>query len=824
DGIEGGGGADLVIGDSLSLDLLPPVQAGLPAWLLYTPADLQPAAGTGDLTVCVEQAPIRSGAVDVNGDRVIDAADVGLIDGYPLVAGLVDIDRDGAIDTEDNGPLGDAVVRSGVIELTDGTDTGILDALLWQGADPQGSGEGDCLAGGPGMDELFGLSGGDIVLGGPDIDFIDGGEGDDLLRGGTEDDQMFGGDGDDTMFGDSGDDDMEGGNGNDLMYGNADNDYMLGNADTDTMFGNDGTDILIGGHDVSGGLDAGDLMDGGTGDDLMAGDNARVVGGELVLLDSDPLPGPVPGTFGNDLMTGGPDDDEMNGGPGDDEMWGDGRLSNGVVVCVEGAEADGRDTVDGWLGDDAIRGCGADDILIGGLGDDTIGGDAGEDVAIGGAGSVEPLDGPGDGRIVVLEEIGGIDTVIDTSTTPTGRPDLVDELIDADLLLGAGSFTSGVAGETRTYAIGLLHDGNDEIDGGAGTDLVVGQGGSDTLLTGGVGADIVVGDRITNALVTGTGIPAAVSTLRLFDPSGASDVVVPAGGLLVAPGLWVDPLAMERGPIGEAMEPHGAGFIGSTLPLAGGGEDAALVAIIPGLLHGDAEFYPSDVVSDDDGDNLLVGDDLDIRTVLAPEVGVLDAPTDALTLEVYALLHGLDDLEKAEDVRRHQVDAEPVATHDVVVSSDFVSGGPGADTLVGGTMTMVHAYDPFAVVGGAEAFPAAGDLVEVLRRTQRVIVDLSFVVHEAQADVVADIPRGGRGGPTMPDNHAVFIDNDHLAGLDGPDALHGDSSQVYLAPVDRPITEVVRGTDVAAVAVRAIDLALEDELDDHLAADHVSYG
>jgi Ca2+-binding RTX toxin-like protein len=105
-----------------------------------------------------------------------------------------------------------------------------------------------------------------------------------------------------------------------------------------------------------------------------------------------------------------------------------------------------------------------------------------------------------------------------------------------------------------------------------------------------------------------------------------------------------------------------------------------------------------------------------------------------------------------------------------------------------------------------------------------VIVDLSFVVHEAQADVVADIPRGGRGGPTMPDNHAVFIDNDHLAGLDGPDALHGDSSQVYLAPVDRPITEVVRGTDIAAVAVRAIDLALEDELDDHLAADHVSYG
>ena len=140
-------------------------------------------------------------------------------------------------------------------------------------------------------------------------------------------------------------------------------DIVIAGQGSDTVFGGGADDDLIGGHNVAGGHDAGDDLDGGSGHDVIAGDNAAVLrtgspvsdqfrtlagqamydsaGVPLVTPDARANPAgvrerfirpldhsdsPAPGTWGNDYIAGGTEDDRIFGQLGDDVIQGDGSI------------------------------------------------------------------------------------------------------------------------------------------------------------------------------------------------------------------------------------------------------------------------------------------------------------------------------------------------------------------------------------------------------------------------------------------------------------------------------------------------------------------
>lgn len=71
------------------------------------------------------------------------------------------------------------------------------------------------LAGGAGVDSIYGLGGNDTLRGSDGDDLLDGGTGNDRLFAGTGADRLYGGDGSDLLRGDAGRDEMWGGSGAD---------------------------------------------------------------------------------------------------------------------------------------------------------------------------------------------------------------------------------------------------------------------------------------------------------------------------------------------------------------------------------------------------------------------------------------------------------------------------------------------------------------------------------------------------------------------------------------------------------------------------------
>ena len=154
-------------------------------------------------------------------------------------------------------------------------------------------------------------------------DSIFGNAGNDRLSGGEGNDTLLGGDGDDILFGDNGDDVLKGGPGNDamqsgpgfgadLLLGGDGNDFMVGGDDGVEYFAGPGNDFVVDGSQraeaIVGGegddwIDAGDGHDGG-----MFGDDPNVfdlVAGLNV-------------TGGDDVIDGGPGQDNAFGHGGDD--------------------------------------------------------------------------------------------------------------------------------------------------------------------------------------------------------------------------------------------------------------------------------------------------------------------------------------------------------------------------------------------------------------------------------------------------------------------------------------------------------------------------
>ncbi|MCX6399965.1 MAG: calcium-binding protein [Propionibacteriales bacterium] len=483
------------------------------------------------------------------------------------------------------------------------------------GAD-QGYGEagGDQVYGNNGADALYGGAGTDRAQGNNGDDWIDGGAESDVLIGGTSAagkddgaDTLLGASGDDVLVGDNaqtdlllsapyptdlassnaalggndylvGGDDKDrnhGGLGDDTVYGGTSDDYAEGNPGTDRISGEAGDDDLVGGSsELATGLftgsepghaDANDFIDGGTGQDVIAGDNARVA--------RDGTPHPV--TVGRGLttlrrvdladeagaQTGVAGGDTIEGGDGADVAFG--QRGNDDVSLDDGA-----DYGEGGPGVDTVRGGAGDDDVVGGSftpasgvvpsaigqadGGDTLTGNAGQDVLLGDNASLTrpvallpgltPLT---TNRVVAQRAIAPYD-LGDAPTNGTSGADTMSGGPDNDLLLGQGGNDRADGGTEADYVEGgqdsdlVLGDaGHDDLAGGSSASTstngagAIGQPDGADNVYGGTGDDLVLGDnglltrvtsggdwRIIRANVAQTGVVQG-RNIAQFDLNGA---------------------------------------------------------------------------------------------------------------------------------------------------------------------------------------------------------------------------------------------------------------------------------------------------------------
>ena len=337
----------------------------------------------------------------------------------------------------------------------------------------------------PDIVHLIGSDEDDILAGDIRANTLRGGDGDDKLYGGpggdsSNNDELYGEDGDDMLFGGRGADELYGGNDNDILRGGPDNDDLYGGEGDDELYGGDGNDLLEGGieDDVLRGEAGNDDLDGGTGDDTLEGGsgNDDLIGGE-----------------DNDTLLGGPNNDGLDGGEGDDILDG----------------GTGDDDLAGGFGEDVFRfrpGDGDDEIEDFAPGEDridlraftNISGLDDNDIELFRVGSSTRIELPRDGELT-LRDVSPDDLSEDDFIfrgDDDGDDDDRDDDDDDDD--NGGTTVPGDPDPGRVH--GTPRD--DNLNGGAGNDVLYGARGDDTLTggadvdsyEGGPGDDIIVVD------------------------------------------------------------------------------------------------------------------------------------------------------------------------------------------------------------------------------------------------------------------------------------------------------------------------------------------
>ena len=160
--------------------------------------------------------------------------------------------KDDRYSVSDNFSL--TIVNQVVDDTTEQQGSGGDDAVAGgTGQDTVRGGNGDDVVSGDlGNDRLFGDLGNDKLLGREGSDRLNGGDGNDEIDGGAGRDKLSGGEGNDTLFGREGKDRLSGNSGDDYLNGGTENDYLQGGEGNDTLYGGSGSDKLRGneGNDI----------------------------------------------------------------------------------------------------------------------------------------------------------------------------------------------------------------------------------------------------------------------------------------------------------------------------------------------------------------------------------------------------------------------------------------------------------------------------------------------------------------------------------------------------------------------------------------------
>ena len=277
------------------------------------------------------------------------------------------------------------------------------------------------------------------------------------------------------------------------VYGEGGNDYIAGSQRVDWISGGVG-------HDFVSGNRGDDQISGGTGNDWLQGDAGNDV---------------ITGNTGNDRLLGGAGGDVLSGGAGNDRLWGDAGGA-GYFRDESGSAWDGETeilTTTSALSyfADATLGEGGGDVLQGGAGNDSLYGGEGVDFLYGEA-DHDRLEGEaGDDWL-----FGGSGRDVLWGDKDPHLSDAINEL-DPD----------GIP--FRLHADGADVAGNDHLDGGRETDVLLGGGGDDTYYFGfGDGVDVIRDKSGVDSIRLGDGI--GVADVRFSHSSGDLIIDLSSGG------------------------------------------------------------------------------------------------------------------------------------------------------------------------------------------------------------------------------------------------------------------------------------------------------
>ena len=334
---------------------------------------------------------------------------------------------------------------------------------------------------------------------------------------------------------------VTGGAGADALTGDALANVLLGGGGNDTLRGGLGRDRLDGGAGIDradygdktasvsvtlNGATAVSVLVGGVAEDTLLNIENVTGGAGADALTGDALANVFRGGLGRDRLDGGAGIDTADYGDKTAAVSVTLNGSTAVSVRVGGVAEDtllNVENVTGGAGNDGLRGDGLANILLGGGGADRLCGGLGRDRLDGGAGidTVDYGDKTGavaltlNGATAVAVSVGGVaeDTLLNVENVIGGA--------GADTLTGdalANLFRGGLGRDRLDGRAGLdTADYSDKaasvsvtLNGSTAVSVLVGGVAEDTILnienvTGGAGDDVLVGDGLANVLVGGAG-------------------------------------------------------------------------------------------------------------------------------------------------------------------------------------------------------------------------------------------------------------------------------------------------------------------------------
>ncbi len=548
------------------------------------------------------------------------------------------------------------------------------------------------------------------------------------------------GGGTDVILGGSGGDHIAAGGGNDLVIAGAGLDHIYGD-------GRFEVDLITRVTTTFDGATGADTLRGGAGDDIIFGDNGRILqpgllkvlgtAGATAVTTTAPTVGgadQIEGQDGDDLILGGADGDDISAGGGTDVVIGD----FGAILISNGALQTARttDAAATTGGNDTIRGGTGGDVILGGAADDSIFGEDGKDVVHGDHGLVRWTDGAIT-RVVTIDEM-----------ATTGGTDAISGGADDDLILGgsAGDLIHGDAGNDLVFgdhaevllAGGLVTRAETRF-------MDKGNGGADTI-SGGTGDDIVMGGEDGDQIDGGDG----------------EDLIAGDGGLVIfAPGAQVVQLFQTATP----------GIGGNDTIIAGNGDDIVLAG------------FGADNVNAGEGGDLILGDNGIVilsggrlLTVETSDAVFGDGDTIVAGNGNDTVLGGTggDDIDTGNgddlafgDFGRLLFTAGALAR---ATSIDTDKGGADTITLGAGNDIALGGADGDTILGGAGMDIVLGDAGAVLRDVDGDVSSLDAVHTIAPLDGGDDIIDSGDG------NDAVFggTGSDLIVTGAGNDLAFGD--------------------------------------------------
>ena len=561
---------------------------------------------------------------------------------------------------------------------------------------------------------------------------------------------IIGGTKDDTLTGDSLANALSGGGGNDLLKGGIGLDVLDGGDGIDTA---DYAEKVFA-VEVVLSLDSNaSVLLGGIGEDVIRSIENIIGGTSADVLTGDSAANRLEGRAGADMLTGMAGNDALDGGIGiDTARYSDkttavvvtlnGALSTLVLIGADATDTDTIVNIENLIGGsagDTLTGDGLANRLDGGAGGDNLAGADGDDVLIGRDGNDNIDGGAGSDTASYLEKTGSVVVTLNRSTPAHVMIAGVheDTLINVENIEG-GSAADSLTGDDLANAF-LGAGGKDVINGGLGSDtalftdktltvavtlngkndanVMVGGVAEDILrdienITGGAGADILAGDGFSNTL-------AGEGGNDILQGGAGSDVL--DGGADVDTALFNDKIAAQ--PV--VLTLNGANNAIATI----GGVEQYVVRNIENVIGGAGD----DILTGDGLDNLLDGGLGNDTLAGAGGKDVLDGGGGSADTAVYS------DKILAVSVTLNGANNTTVTVgataEDVVRNIENVTGGSAADTLVGdGLANLLHGGlgdDVLTGMGGKDVLDGGGgiDTAVYAEKTAAVVVTLNGAVN-----------------------------------------------------------------------------------------------